>query len=111
MIPAVRIPHRAARPRTRATLVAALLLAAAGGMGARALAAEPNSLGNTPAGRQVWRISDYGNVQLVAREPGAPENQHPARLQPDLLKAHLEGATVLVDGAPRPLFASDEIDA
>jgi hypothetical protein len=28
-------------------------------------------------GRQLWRLSDYTTIELVAREPGAPENQHP----------------------------------
>jgi hypothetical protein len=111
MIPAARTPQRFPRPRRSAALVAAILLAVAGGASLDARAAEPNSLGNTPSGRQVWRISDYGNVQLVPREPGAPENQHPARLQPDLLKAHLEGATTVVDGVQRPLFAPEELDA
>jgi len=112
MIPAAARPlQRLPRPRSSAALVAAILLAVSGGTSVGALAAEPNSLGNTPSGRQVWRISDYGNVQLAPREPGAPENQHPARLQPDLLKAHLEGATTLVDGVQRPLFAPDELDA
>jgi hypothetical protein len=111
MIPAARTPQRFPRPRPRAALVAAILLAMAGAASVDAQAAEPNSLGNTPSGRQVWRISDYGNVQLVAREPGAPENQHPARLHPDLLRAHLEGATTVVDGVPRPLFAPEELDA
>jgi hypothetical protein len=111
MIPAARTPQRFPGPRPCAALVAAILLAVAGAPSLEARAAEPNSLGNTPSGRQVWRISDYGNVQLVPREPGAHENQHPARLQPELLRAHLEGATTVVDGTPRPLFAPEELDA
>ena len=61
-------------------------------------------------GRQLWRLSDYTTVELVAREPGAPDNQHPWTIDSDTLRSWLQQVTVLRSGKPRPLFAGDELD-
>ena len=61
-------------------------------------------------GRQLWRLADYTTVELVAREPGAPDNQHPWRIDSETLRSWLQQVTVLRSGKPRPLFASDELD-
>ena len=61
-------------------------------------------------GRQLWRLSDYTTVELVAREPGAPDNQHPWTIDSETLHSWLQQVTVLRSGKPRPLFAGDELD-
>ena len=60
-------------------------------------------------GRQLWRLADYTTVELVAREPGAADNQHPWTIDPDTLRSWLQQINVLRNGKPRPLFASDEL--
>jgi hypothetical protein len=60
-------------------------------------------------GRQLWRINDYTTIELVAREPGAPDNQHPWTVDPDTLRTWLQQVNVLRRGAPKPLFAGDEL--
>ena len=61
-------------------------------------------------GRQLWRLADYTTVELVAREPGAADNQHPWTIDSETLHAWLQQVTVLRSGKPRPLFAGDELD-
>jgi hypothetical protein len=60
-------------------------------------------------GRQLWRISDYSTVELVAREAGAPANQHPWTIEPNTLHALLQQVQVIRSGAAKPLFAIDEL--
>jgi len=60
-------------------------------------------------GRQLWRISDYSHVELVAREPGSPENQHPWTVERETLRSWLQQVNFLRNGAAKPLFASDEL--
>ena len=62
-------------------------------------------------GRQLWRVSDYTTVELVAREPGAPDNQHPWTIEPNTLHALLQQVQVMRGGAAKPLFAIDELNA
>jgi hypothetical protein len=109
MIPAAaRTPHRFPRARHGAAMAATALLAAVCTLAA---AAEQDTLANMPPGRQVWRTSDYGNVQLVPREAGAPLNQHPVKFQPEALKAQLEGVTAMIDGVSRQLFTPEEVQS
>jgi hypothetical protein len=61
------------------------------------------------SGRQLWRISDYTTIELVAREPGAPANQHPWTVEPNTLHAWLQQVQVARNGKARPLFAIDEL--
>ena len=92
----------------------ALLL---GALAVPAVAAEsPTAVSNTApvvrgaTGRQLWRLSDYTTVELVAREPGAPENQHPWTVEANTLHALLQQVQVLRSGAAKPLFAIDELN-
>jgi hypothetical protein len=93
----------------------ALLL---GALAAPALAAEsPTAVSSTApvvrgaTGRQLWRISDYTTVELVAREAGAPDNQHPWTIEPNTLHALLQQVQVIRGGAAKPLFAIDELNS
>ncbi len=61
-------------------------------------------------GRQLWRIADYTTVELVAREPGAPVNQHPFAIEANTLHALLQQVQVIRGGAAKPLFAIDELN-
>jgi hypothetical protein len=60
-------------------------------------------------GRQLWRINDYSTIELVAREPGAPDNQHPYTIDRETLRSWLQQVNVLRNGTPKPLFAGDEL--
>jgi len=62
-------------------------------------------------GRQLWRIADYTTVELVAREAGAPANQHPWTIEPNTLHALLQQVQVIRGGAAKPLFAIDELNS
>ena len=61
-------------------------------------------------GRQLWRIADYTTVELVAREPGAPDNQHPWTIEANTLHALLQQVQVIRGGLAKPLFAIDELN-
>ena len=61
-------------------------------------------------GRQLWRLSDYTTIELVAREPGAPDNQHPYVAEANTLHAWLQQVQVVRGGAAKPLFAIDELN-
>lgn len=92
----------------RAVLGALFLLAAGGAAhGATADAAGVSAA----SGRQLWRISDYTTVELVAREPGAAPNQQPWQVEPNTLHALLQKVQVVRAGAGKPLFAIDELNA
>jgi hypothetical protein len=61
-------------------------------------------------GRQLWRLSDYTTIELVAREAGAPDNQHPYVAEPNTLHAWLQQIQMVRGGAAKPLFAIDELN-
>jgi hypothetical protein len=61
-------------------------------------------------GRQLWRIADYTTIELVAREPGAPDNQHPWTIEANTLHALLQQVQVIRGGRAKPLFAIDELN-
>jgi hypothetical protein len=61
-------------------------------------------------GRQLWRIADYTTIELVAREPGAPDNQHPWTVEANTLHALLQQVQVMRGGVAKPLFAIDELN-
>jgi hypothetical protein len=63
------------------------------------------------AGRQLWRIADYTTVELVAREAGAPANQHPWTIEPNTLHALLQQVQLIRGGVAKPLFAIDELNS
>lgn len=61
-------------------------------------------------GRQLWRLSDYTTIELVAREAGAPDNQHPYVAEANTLHAWLQQIQMVRGGAAKPLFAIDELN-
>ena len=61
-------------------------------------------------GRQLWRLSDYTTVELVAREPGAPDNEHPWTVEANTLHALLQQVQLVRAGPAKPLFAIDELN-
>jgi hypothetical protein len=88
-----------------------------GALAAPALAAEsPTTVSSTQpvvrgaTGRQLWRISDYTTIELVAREPGSPDNQQPWTVEANTLHALLQQVQVVRGGAAKPLFAIDELN-
>lgn len=89
-----------------------------GVLGAPASAAEsPTAVSATSqlvrgaTGRQLWRISDYTTIELVAREPGAPDNQHPWTVEANTLHALLQQVQLVRSGLAKPLFAIDELNS
>jgi hypothetical protein len=62
------------------------------------------------ARQRIWRIREFSTVQLLAREAGAPENQHPVKLNADALRIAL-GQFKSLDsrGKERALFDTDEL--
>jgi hypothetical protein len=88
-----------------------------GASSAPAIAAEsPTAVSNTAplvrgaTGRQLWRISDYTTIELVAREAGSSDNQHPWTIEPNTLHALLQQVQVVRAGVAKPLFAIDELN-
>ncbi|MEP6506317.1 MAG: SHOCT domain-containing protein [Betaproteobacteria bacterium] len=100
----------------RAVLGGAALLVAAACVPAGA-AESTTGVSSTPpiqrgtTGRQLWRISDYTTVELVAREPGAAASQHPHQVEQNTLHALLQQVQTVRSGAAKPLFAIDELNA
>ena len=62
------------------------------------------------ARRRSWTIRDFSTVQLVAREAGAKENQHPAQINADVLRQQLTKVRFASGNATRPLFTPDEAE-
>ncbi len=61
-----------------------------------------------PTGQKLWVVREFSEVRIVAREAGSQPNQHPAQVNPDLLRQQLVQLRFDVGGTSRPLFASDE---
>ena len=93
-----------------AWLVGALSAQAYQADSSTALSSTPPVMRGT-TGRQLWRISDYSTVELVAREAGAPANEHPWTIEPNTLHALLQQVQVIRSGAAKPLFAIDELSS
>jgi hypothetical protein len=72
------------------------------------LLAQGQSTG-TASRQRLWAIHEFTRIELVAREPGAEPNQHPATLQPEGLRQQLAQIQVLGGNGPQPLFGSDEL--
>lgn len=64
-----------------------------------------------PAGaaQRVWRIGEFTRIELVPREAGAGDNQHPVSAQGPALRQQLARLQAKVQGARQPLFAADEL--
>ncbi|MBX3607520.1 MAG: SHOCT domain-containing protein [Piscinibacter sp.] len=62
-------------------------------------------------GRRSWTIHEFTTIRLVARESGAVPNQHPAVIQPEVLRSQLAQVRYVVRGdATEALFAGSELD-
>ena len=115
IIAAIRKPLRSAGIGASLAVGVALLVGA-GGADAQGTAGSPTAVSATgpvqkgAVGRQLWRISDYTTVELVAREAGARDNQQPWRVDPNALHGLLQPVQVLRSGKPRPLFGMDELN-
>ena len=60
--------------------------------------------------QRTWRMGEFTTLELVPRESGAPENQHPARVPAEVLRWQLGGVRATVDGQSVTLFAAEEIN-
>jgi hypothetical protein len=63
----------------------------------------------TSSKQRLWSIHEFTRIELVAREPGAEPNQHPATLQPEGLRQQLAQIQTVGRNGPQPLFAPDEL--
>lgn len=62
-----------------------------------------------PSNQKLWVVRENSEVRIVAREAGAPPNQHPAQLNPELLRQQLAQMRFDAGGTvTRPLFSPDE---
>ncbi len=119
MINATVCPPQPARGARKSALVVAILALAAIAGAHAATADSPTSRStgidakkSAASGRQVWQISDYSTLQLVARESGGPANQQPWQVEPEALRAMLATAQLETKGGVyKPLFAADELSA
>lgn len=89
--------------RHRGELVRALALAAALLPGLAAPAAE--------ADRTQWKLASFTWVNRVAAEPGAPANDHPAKVSREAIQVALGPVVAQVDGSDTPLFEAKELAA
>lgn len=74
--------------------------------GSKKAAAEPAA---ADPSRRRWRIGEFTAIQLAAKEPGAPANEHPQALHPEGLRQQLALIRTPVKGGMQPLFAADEL--
>ena len=94
-----------------ATIASTLGSAQAAGLFDSVLGREGTQAEQSAKARQrIWRIREFSTVQLLGREAGAPENQHPVKLNADALRIAL-GQFKSLDsrGKERPLFDADEL--
>jgi hypothetical protein len=61
------------------------------------------------AGQRNWPIHEFTAIRLVAREAGAPANEHPATVETEVLRQLLAPLRFAVGSNAQPLFASDEL--
>ena len=60
--------------------------------------------------QRLWKVGEFSQVQVVSREPGSTENQHPAKVPAEVLRWQLAGVRTTVDGKSVNLFGADEIN-
>lgn len=69
------------------------------------------STASAPKGQtnqKLWVVREHSEVRIVPREAGSQPNQHPAQVNPDLLRQQLVQLRFDAGGATRPLLANDE---
>jgi hypothetical protein len=59
--------------------------------------------------RSMWDLGELVWVKLVAREAATPLNDHPAQVDPEILRQVLAAVTVATGGKDEPLFAKAEL--
>jgi hypothetical protein len=63
----------------------------------------------TDARRRSWTLREFTAIRLVPRESGAAPNQHPAQIDPELLRQQLAQIRFDVGSGTQALFAADEV--
>jgi hypothetical protein len=61
------------------------------------------------ANQRSWRMGEFTQVQLVPRETGGADNQHPAQWPAETLRQQLAQVRTEFRGEPQPLFGADEL--
>jgi hypothetical protein len=61
------------------------------------------------AGQRLWAIREFTQIELVAREAGAPDNQQPIQLPTEALRQQLAQIEFTGPNGRLPLFTADEI--
>jgi hypothetical protein len=93
----------------------AAALSTGGGVAQAQTASSPTTVSAVPevqrgmTGRQLWRLSDFTTVELVAREPGSAPNQHPWETDASTLRTMLQQVTITKGKAVKPLFGGEEL--
>ena len=108
--------RRAPAPRALAVLACCALLSATpaqAGLMDKLFGADTPASPAAPAapavrGQRLWAIRDFTRVELVAREAGAPDNQHPAQVSTDALRQQLAQIEFTGPSGRLPLFTADE---
>jgi len=59
--------------------------------------------------QRQWRLHDFTRIELVPREPGAPDNLQPVQLQAEALRQQLALLQYSGRSGSQALFASDEL--
>jgi len=56
-----------------------------------------------------WVVREFSTVRLAPREAGSQPNQHPADINPEALRQHLNQVRFTQGGSTLPLFTPDEV--
>lgn len=67
--------------------------------------------GAADADQTQWKLANFTWVSRVQAEPGAPANDHPAKVSRAALQTALGSVRAQVDGADAPLFETKELEA
>ena len=70
---------------------------------------KPTQSTGTDARRRSWTLREFTAIRLVPRESGAAPNQHPAQVDPELLRQQLAQIRFDVGSGTQALFAADEV--
>jgi hypothetical protein len=63
----------------------------------------------TDVRRRTWTLREFTAIRLVPRESGAAPNQHPAQVDPEVLRQQLAQLRFDVGSGTQTLFAADEV--
>ena len=99
-------------PTRRLLRMGALVLLAAVGTAPGAWSAQTAQVPPKPENkphRTSWEMSAFTYIKLVRMEPGAPGNDHPVEIRPELLASQLGAVQFIQPGGAVNLFGKDEI--